>query len=411
MQCTLKYRERPVLSTGFPILDNVLMGGFRAGQMYSLAAATGQGKTSLACQIARQQAARGGYAILWTLEMEPFQLQAKMVAQETGRPFLEVLHTMPAAELKRHVSRLETLQYYCGRDTKAFHAVVEQGIRKAGNATILIILDYLQKLGAPGQDARVAVTMASECLRSIAQRSNASILTISAVSRESRHRIRESRNLWTGEDLVDVGRESGAIEYDVAGMFVLGLDPAESDNPRKAVLSVAKNRFGYPGQRLEFMFDGRTGIFTELGQLESKRVRTSHELRQKISQAVADAGEPLSKTKIYEATRGKRETCFWEIDAMVQAGELEQIGARFAPGRTDTGLDDAALQAGFEDTDTEHLGEPPDSLDAPWPGDEDLPLRASDPPNRLDDAPGYEHTDYPPDWLDAPPPDDEEGEW
>jgi replicative DNA helicase len=373
MQRMLTYRELPILPTGFPVLDDVLMGGFRAGEMYSLAAGTGQGKTSFACQIARQHAARGGYAIIWSLEMEPFQLQAKMVAQETGLPFLKVLHTMPPADLERYVARLETLQYYCGRDIKAFQAAAEQVIREAGNATILIILDYLQKLGAPGQDVREAVTLASECLRSLAQRSNATILTISAVSRESARRIRESRNLWTGEDLVDVGRESGAIEYDVAGMFVLALDPAERDNQRKAVLSVAKNRFGYPGQQIEHTFDGRTGIFTELGRLESKRVRAVRELRQRISQAVVAAGGPLSKSEIYQATGGKKQTCFREIDAMVQDGALEQIGARFALGRTDAGPGDAALQAGFEDTDTEHLDEPPDWLEAPCPADEDAP--------------------------------------
>lgn len=409
MQRMLTYRELPILPTGFLVLDDVLMGGFRAGEMYSLAAGTGQGKTSLACQIARQHAAHGGYAIIWSLEMEPFQLQAKMVAQETGLPFLKVLHKMPPAELERYVARLETLQYYCGRDVKAFQNAANQVISTAGSAPILIIVDYLQKLAEPGHDVREAVTVASECLRSIAQRSYATILTISAVSRESARRIRESRDLWTGEDLVDVGRESGAIEYDVAGMFVLGLDSAESDKPRKAVLSVAKNRFGYPGQRLEFMFDGRTGIFTELGQLESKRVRTSQELRAKIRETVAGAPDPLNKTKIYEATGGKKQTCFREIDAMVRDGELEQVGDRFAPGRTDAGSDDAALHAGFEDTDTEHLGEPPDSLDAPWPVDQPDSLDASPtPPPDDDDAPGYEHADHPPDWLDVPPPDDED---
>lgn len=417
MQRMLTYRELPILPTGFPVLDDVLMGGFRAGEMYSLAAGTGQGKTSLACQIARQHAAHGGYAIIWSLEMEPFQLQAKMVAQETGLPFLKVLHTMPPAELERYVARLETLQYYCGRDVKAFQNAANQVISTAGSAPILIILDYLQKLAEPGQDVREAVTVASECLRSIAQRSYATILTISAVSRESARRIRESRELWTGEDLVDVGRESGAIEYDVAGMFVLGLDPAESDKPRKAVLSVAKNRFGYPGQQIEFMFDGSTSCFEELGRLESKRVRASQELRRRIREAVERAPHPLNKTEIYEVTGGRKGTCLDKIDAMVRDGELEQVGDRFAPGRTDAGSDDAALHAGFEDTDTEHLGEPPDSLDAPWPGDEDLPPHTNDLPDRRDalpapppddDAPGYEHADSPPDWRDAPPPDDED---
>lgn len=413
MQRLHEYAALPVVPTGFAALDDLLGGGLRVGQPYIIAAGTGQGKTSLVCQIARQHAARGGYVVIWTLEMDMHHVLARMVAQHTGLSSLDVLHGR-TTHLEHHATDLGHV-YFCDKaDIVKFEQDVIALAAKSG-APCLIIVDYLQKLASPGQGFREAVTEASERLRSLAKRLNAPLVIVSAVGRESGRRIREARHLHPTE-LVDVCRESGAIEYDNAAILVLGLDYADEGERQTAVLTVAKNRFGALGQ-IEYEFDGASGRFTEHGRIASKRQQKRLELRAKIRAAVEGAPHPLNKTQIYEVTGGRKGTCIREIDAMVQDGDLEQIGDRFAPGRTDTGPDDAALQAGFEDIDTEHLDEPPDSLDAPWPGDEDLPPHTNDPPDRRDalpapppddDAPGYEHADYPPDGLDAPPPDDED---
>ena len=406
MERLQEYAALQVVPTGFASLDDLLGGGLRVGQPYTLAAGTGQGKTSLVCQIARQHAARGEHVVIWTLEMDAHHVLARMVAQHTGASSLDVLHgRMP--QLEHHTKELGRV-YFCDRaDIVLFEREV-LAMAAISGSPCLIIVDYLQKLASPGQGFREAVTEASERLRSLAKRLNAPLLIVSAVGRESARRIREARDVHPTE-LVDVCRESGAIEYDNAAMLVLGLDPADEGERQMAILSVAKNRFGTTGQ-IELEFEGASGRFTERGKLASKRQRDKVELSEEIIHAVASAERPLSKTEIVGAVGRRKKTVMSTIDAMVRDGELEKASKGYVLGRTDTGPDDAALQAGFEYTDTEHLDEPPDSLDAPLPGDEALPPRTSDPPNRLD-APGYEHADYPSDWLDAPPPDDEEGEW
>lgn len=415
MERSREYAAMPIVPTGFAVLDALLGGGLRVGQPYTLAAGTGQGKTSLVVQIARQHAARGGHAVIWTLEMDAHHVLARMVAQHTGASSLDVLHgRMP--QLEHHVSEL--LDRVCFSETADIARFEREVLALAGTADApsLIVVDYLQKLASPGQGFREAVTAASERLRVLAKRANAPLLIVSAVGRESARRIREARDLDPVE-LIDVCRESGAIEYDNAAVLVLGLDFADGGERQKAVLSVAKNRFGTTGQ-IELEFEGAIGRFTELGRIASMRQRKRSELRARIRQVIESAPEPLkSKNKIIELTGAKKQPCGREIDSMVQDGELERTNKGYVLGRTDSGPDDAALQAAFEATDTERMDEPPDSLDAPWPGDEDLPLHANDPPDRRDalpapppddDAPGYEHAEYPPDWRDAPPPDDED---
>jgi replicative DNA helicase len=342
MERLQEYAAMPIVPTGFASLDDLLGGGLRVGQPYTLAAGTGQGKTSLVSQIARQHAARGEHAVIWTLEMDPHHVLARMVAQHTGASSLDVLHArMP--QLEHHVSELHERVYFCERADIALFEQAVLGLAATACAPSLVIVDYLQKLASPGQGFREAVTEASERLRSLAKRLNAPLLIVSAVGRESARRIREARDLDPVE-LIDVCRESGAIEYDNAAVLVLGLDPADEGERQTAVLSVAKNRFGTTGQ-IELEFEGAIGRFTERGKLVSKRQRDKSELRQEIAQAVARANRPLNKTEIVGAVGRRRETVMRTIEAMARDGELEQTSGGYVLGR-EHAFPDAPADAG-----------------------------------------------------------------
>ena len=72
-----------VWSTGFPSLDEMLDGGFLAGNLVLLGAISSLGKTSLAVQIAENVALSGKDVLYFSLEMSKSELFAKIVSRHT----------------------------------------------------------------------------------------------------------------------------------------------------------------------------------------------------------------------------------------------------------------------------------------------------------------------------------------
>ena len=314
--------KQPVIPTGFPLLDQTLGGGLRATQTYVLAAGTGQGKTSWVLQLATQHIANGGAAAFWTLEMPPSMLQARILAQKTGRSWLNFL----GSEIDPNHPEIASLQagllYYKGVDAAEFARAAQQ--LPAGKRPLLIV-DYIQKLSPSGMGLREAVTEASEHLRALAIRLTAPIVAVSSVSRDAAKRIRDQRNCHP-RDLENVGKESGGIEYDAATLLVLGQDRNEDGT---AVLSVAKNRFGLARQ-VELSFDGETGRFQEIGLVESNSNRKQRALRDSIRSAIEDSSQACSKRGIIQVVKGaSNEAIAREVDAMLRDGELEKIAGGF----------------------------------------------------------------------------------
>ena len=324
----------PLVPTGFPILDGVLGGGLRAGDSYYLAAPTGQGKTSLVLQVARKHVANGGSAIIWTMEMPDYKLQARLIAQMAQVDWLKILGgEMDEEAYKSRATELEAgLRYYEGRNMDGFQRAAQDFAKQSGKPP-LVIVDYLQKLPNPGAPIREGVTRASEALRKLASELKAPVVIVSAVSRSAARRIRDPRSA-DPEALEDVAKESGSVEYDSGGLFVLRLNPKGADGKQTAVMTVAKNRYGDHGQ-VELSFDGETGRFAELGYLEPKARRDQRERREEILEAVSEADGPPSKNTIHSCVGGNKRAVLREIDAMVRDGELAQVKGGFALGEAD----------------------------------------------------------------------------
>jgi replicative DNA helicase len=70
--------------TGFPLLDDVLGGGLRAGALNVLAGPQGQGKTTMALQMARNAVAAGRAAIFFSFELDAEALLQRLIALESG---------------------------------------------------------------------------------------------------------------------------------------------------------------------------------------------------------------------------------------------------------------------------------------------------------------------------------------
>src|SRR5690606_14625657 len=73
-----------IWGTGFPLLDDALGGGLRAGSLNLLAGSQGEGKTTFALQIARQCAKAGKPVLFFSFELEAESLLQKMLAAEAA---------------------------------------------------------------------------------------------------------------------------------------------------------------------------------------------------------------------------------------------------------------------------------------------------------------------------------------
>ena len=76
--------EVRIWPTGFPLIDDVLGGGLRAGALNLLAGPQGQGKTTMALQIARNAVAAGRAAIFFSFELDAETLLQRLISMECG---------------------------------------------------------------------------------------------------------------------------------------------------------------------------------------------------------------------------------------------------------------------------------------------------------------------------------------
>ena len=79
--------EVRIWPTGFPILDDSIGGGFRAGALNVLAGPQGQGKSTMALQMCRNAAAAGCSAVMFSFELEAEVLLQRLISLEAGLMF------------------------------------------------------------------------------------------------------------------------------------------------------------------------------------------------------------------------------------------------------------------------------------------------------------------------------------
>lgn len=238
--------EQAFPAFGLPSLDELLL--LRPGSITFLGAFTSQGKTALALNCARHNAQAGKLILYISTEMRPEDLQRRQVSGLTGLPFRILCGRLDEDQLARVAGALGEMGAWPGQISYLGGAVTVERLRlealarRAQGRLDLLVVDYLQKVQAPGKTIYEQVTRASNAVQELAADLAVPVLVVSQLSRKT---------LTKDEPTVDDLAESGAQEKDADAVLLLRTDPTpamRSDKIRAVNWWVRKNRNGPLGE-------------------------------------------------------------------------------------------------------------------------------------------------------------------
>lgn len=281
----------PSISTGFPILDKCLDGGFYEG-LYIVGAISSLGKTTLVTQIADQVASKGHDVLIFSLEMARSEIMAKSISRHTIMEVLQTGGDTKNAKTVRGVTSGNRYEKYSNTEKEliknavqtysgyAKHIYITEGVgdlgaqqiretvekhtRYTGN-TPLVIVDYLQILAPYNERAtdKQNTDKAVMELKRISRDFKTPVIGISSFNRDN----------YNNAVSMQAFKESGAIEYSsdvLIGLQLKGagtneFDPTEAKkkNPREVELVILKNRNGQTGAKVPFEFYPMFNYFVE----------------------------------------------------------------------------------------------------------------------------------------------------
>jgi len=249
---------RKLIDSGFTGWDR-LATPLRAGEMVTIAARPGCGKTAIALQIATKVAARGSRVAFFSLEMSGEELVDRVAKVQGGRETLEVASI-------RAIGKMKSLHVY---DNQERHTIAAIEARAKLLATMpggleLVVVDYLQ-LVEPS-DRRMPreqqVAEMSRRLKQLAGMIGCPVIVVAQLNRESEKDERRPK-------LSDL-RESGAIEQDSDRVWFLWQDPktvlpgSEDARAIEIMLIQSKCRGGPPNVAARMHFNRPVFTFSQI---------------------------------------------------------------------------------------------------------------------------------------------------
>lgn len=239
--------------TGFPTLDAALGGGLTPSRSYIVAARSGIGKTSFACNVALRFVQSGRRVLFVSLEMEPADIVMKMMADATNSQINSLYDPHRFAEAMEATGGWSTLEIMHGRKTVNDVETRVREMRREG--LDLVVVDYLQLVRPSSRrdNRTVEVSEISNDLKLLAMENQVPLLVLSQLRRPG------AGHTDTKPSLYEL-RESGAIENDADAVLLLHRDRLA--DPFAVEATLAKNRYGEE-RRFDMRFLPQIGRFEE----------------------------------------------------------------------------------------------------------------------------------------------------
>ncbi len=236
----------------------MLAGGFRPGQLITIGARPGIGKSALAVQLALHAAEQGNPTAFYSLEMSSLELLHRAVSGRADVPLQAIRrnNTSPSDRhaLSKAIAGLSSLPLWISDRTGATPAAIANSVRqrKAKCGLDLVIVDYLQLLSGGGRHERRVeeIDYISRALKLMARDHGVVVIAAAQLNRAAANDARRPM-------LHDL-RDSGSIEQDSDIVFLLNHSTAENTHE----LIVAKHRNG-PRGMIPLWFDEKHVRFME----------------------------------------------------------------------------------------------------------------------------------------------------
>ncbi len=265
-------QNAPVFATPFDTLNELIgFGGLVGTQVYTVAAGTGRGKTTFVAELGSHVAEHVGVPVLVSVhELGPGYFVARKAAGALGVRSNEIVRGSVDRKSIHRVMPYPNMFFLKRPTLRGLRDAADHVAQKFGRAPLLIV-DYLQKLAdeiASRQarpDLRMATSEASAAMLEIGERTGAAIIAVSSIGR-GKQALKNPRKHHPYE-LVEVAKESGAVEYDGAGMIVLSLSDEMDGDERVGTITLAKARFGVE-KHIDARYHGARGTWRDIGAVE-----------------------------------------------------------------------------------------------------------------------------------------------
>ena len=244
------------MTTGIHSLD-LVTGGIRRGELWTIGALPGKGKTALGVQVALANGTAGTPIYAFSLEMQDLEIGKRFLAAKSSVPAVQIRNPQTIrpdrwADLLQAAADISECPIYVdARGSIKIQELLASArlyIRRHG--VKLIVVDYLRLVDAPGRDLRERVSYVANALRQLAKTERVGVVLLSQLRRPE-------GGINSRPTMLDL-KESGDIEAH-SHVVLLPYLPVGDDGkpiPHEELLIIGKNRNGGVGS-LPVYFDER----------------------------------------------------------------------------------------------------------------------------------------------------------
>ena len=282
-----RYSEgaRNCVSTGWPVINDIMNGGLGGGELGVVVAPAGGGKSWGLINIAANAAKAGKTVIYYTLELNALYVGRRVDACLTGIPFQNLQEEYAMDKIKNAMENLQgnvIIKYYPTRTASI--TTLTSHIQKCidqGQKPDIIILDYADLIRpAKAGDKRLELNDIYEDLRGVAGEYDIPIWTASQANRSS-----------TEEDVIEGNKVSESYNKVMVCDFILSLSRKLNDKiGGTGRWHIIKNRFGPDGMTFPSKINttnGHIDIFepnSDMGKSVSENMKGDTMVKKALAQ-------------------------------------------------------------------------------------------------------------------------------
>jgi replicative DNA helicase len=253
------------MSTGLHSLDTAT-GGIRLGEVWTVGALPGRGKTAFGVQVALANAKAGTPVAAFSLEMQDTEISKRFLCATSSFAAMQVRNPQTIrsdrwTELVESAASLSELPIYVDSrpSLKIQELLASARLYVRRHGVRLIIVDYLRLVDAPGRELRERVGHVANALRELAKSERIGAVMLSQLRRPE-------GGMNSKPTMLDL-KESGDIENHSHVVLLPFLPVGDDGGPRpeEQLMIIGKNRNGRIGS-LPVYFDEKRLQFSERGR-------------------------------------------------------------------------------------------------------------------------------------------------